>query len=30
MSKPTTAPESTQLKDIVAHAKEYGFVFQSS
>jgi len=30
MSKPTTAPESAQLKDIVAHAKEYGFVFQSS
>jgi glycyl-tRNA synthetase len=33
MSKPaSTAPsaENTQLKDIVAHAKEYGFVFQSS
>ena len=30
MSKPTTAPESAQLKDIVAHAQEYGFVFQSS
>jgi glycyl-tRNA synthetase len=33
MSKPaTTSPsaENTQLKDIVAHAKEYGFVFQSS
>ena len=33
MSKPaSTSPsvENTQLKDIVAHAKEYGFVFQSS
>ena len=30
MSKPTTTSENTQLKDIVAHAKEYGFVFQSS
>jgi len=30
MSKPSTTPENTQLKDIVAHAKEYGFVFQSS
>ncbi|HET9503385.1 MAG TPA: glycine--tRNA ligase [Hymenobacter sp.] len=33
MSKPastTATAENTQLKDIVAHAKEYGFVFQSS
>jgi glycyl-tRNA synthetase len=33
MSKPASTsptPENTQLKDIVAHAKEYGFVFQSS
>lgn len=30
MSKPTTPAENPQLKDIVAHAKEYGFVFQSS
>lgn len=32
MSTPTqtTSPENTQLKDIVAHAKEYGFVFPSS
>ncbi|OUJ76243.1 glycine--tRNA ligase [Hymenobacter crusticola] len=32
MSNPTQKPslENTQLKDIVAHAKEYGFVFPSS
>ena len=34
MSKPTptttATPETAQLKDVVAHAKEYGFVFQSS
>lgn len=30
MSKPATTSENTQLKDIVAHATEYGFVFQSS
>ncbi|MDJ0364459.1 glycine--tRNA ligase [Hymenobacter sp. H14-R3] len=30
MSKPAPTPENTQLKDIIAHAKEYGFVFQSS
>ena len=30
MSNPTAPAKATQLKDIVAHAKEYGFVFQSS
>jgi len=30
MSKSAATPETAQLKDIVAHAKEYGFVFQSS
>ena len=30
MSKPTAPAENAQLKDIVAHAQEYGFVFQSS
>ena len=30
MSKPAAPAENAQLKDIVAHAQEYGFVFQSS
>ena len=30
MSKPAAPAENPQLKDIVAHAQEYGFVFQSS
>ena len=30
MSNPTAPADAAQLKDIVAHAQEYGFVFQSS
>jgi glycyl-tRNA synthetase len=30
MAKNETTAENTQLKDIIAHAKEYGFVYPSS
>jgi glycyl-tRNA synthetase len=30
MAKIDTTAENTQLKDIIAHAKEYGFVYPSS